>query len=84
MRLLLRHTVRSVKENKAQLAVILLTVIVVTAMFFATLTVGGLFTNLQTSLKARLGGETDLSVSGGVFSEAAFDEYIAENADSVE
>lgn len=84
MKLLLRHTVRSVKENKAQLVVILLTVIVVTAMFFATLTVGGLFTNLQTSLKARLGGETDLSVSGGVFSEAAIDEYLAENADEVE
>ena len=84
MRLLLSHTIRSIKDNAAQLAVILLTVTVVTAMFFATLTVGGLFTNLQTSLKARLGGDTDLSVSGGVFSEAAIDEYLSENADSVE
>lgn len=76
MSLLLRHTLRSIRGSIGQLIVIILTVTVVTAMFFVTLTIGGLFTNLQTSLKSRLGGDTDVTVSGKVFSEAKLTEFL--------
>lgn len=69
MGILFRHTVRSIRDNLGQLVVILLTITVVSALFFVSLTIGGLFNNLQTSLKSRLGKDADVTVSGGVFSE---------------
>lgn len=84
MKILLRHTLRSVKDNIGQLIVILLTVTVVSAMFFVTLTIGGLFTNLQTSLKSRLGGDTDISISGGVFSTAKLEDFSVAYADDID
>lgn len=84
MRILLRHTLRSIKDNIGQLIVILLTVTVVSALFFATVTIGGLFTNLQTSIRSRLNGDTDVTVENGTFSSARFNEFIEANSDKVE
>ena len=76
MGILFRHTVRSIRDNLGQLVVILLTITVVSALFFVSLTIGGLFNNLQTSLKSRLGKDTDVTVSGGVFSESQLNEVL--------
>lgn len=75
MNILLKHTLRSVRDNRGQLIVILLTVTVVSAIFFVTLTIGGLFTNLQTSIRARLGSDTDITLSGGVFARSRLEEF---------
>ncbi|MBR1747707.1 MAG: FtsX-like permease family protein, partial [Clostridia bacterium] len=83
MGILVRHTARSIKDNLGQLVVILLTVTLVSAVFFVTLTIGGLFTNLQTSLKARLGHGADVSVTGEAFSERKLKQY-ADSATDIE
>ena len=50
MGILFRHTIRSIRDSLGQLIVILLTITVVSALFFVSLTIGGLFDNLQTSM----------------------------------
>ena len=80
MGILIRHTARSIRDNLGQLIVILLTVTLVSAVFFVTLTIGGLFTNLQTSLKSRLGNGADLAITG-TFSERKIKNYAENNAD---
>lgn len=80
MGILVRHTARSIKDNLGQLIVILLTVTLVSAIFFVTLTIGGLFANLQTSLKSRLGHGADLSITG-TFSEKKLENYAKDNDD---
>ena len=76
MGILFRHTIRSIRDSLGQLIVILLTITVVSALFFVSLTIGGLFDNLQTSMKSRLGKDTDVTVSGGVFSETKLNEVL--------
>lgn len=76
MKILFNHTLRSIRDNIGQLVIIVLTVTVVSMLFFVTLTVGDLFDNVQTSIQARLGKDTDITVSGTVFSESQFDEFI--------
>ncbi len=83
MRTLFNHTLRSIRDNIGQLVIIILTVTVVSMLFFATLTIGGLFTNLQTSLQARLGKDTDVTVSATVFSETQLAEF-CESSDDIE
>ena len=82
MGILIRHTARSIKDTLGQLIVILLTVTLVSAVFFVTQTIGGLFTNLQTSLKSRLGHDADLTITGS-FSETKL-QNSAQNNDDVE
>lgn len=83
MKILFNHTIRSIKENKGQFLVIVLTITVVTCMLFIALTVGDLFYNLQFSLKSRVSSDTDIKIEG-IFSEAKLDEYYLENKDSIE
>lgn len=84
MNILLNHTLRSIKANKGQFAVILITVTVVTIMLFVSLTIGDLFYNLNVALDSRLGSKTDITIIGDVFSEAKFNEFLKNNEDSIE
>ena len=77
---------RSIRDNIGQLIIVILTVTVVSMLFFVTLTIGDLFVNLQTSIKARLGKDADFTVSATVFSESELDEFLSgrEDVDFVE
>ncbi len=69
MKIIFFHTLRSIKDNLGQLFVIVFTVTVLTALFFATLTLKDVFYNLQLSMANRLPGEAQISISGEVLSE---------------
>jgi putative ABC transport system permease protein len=84
MNILVNHTLRSIKSNKGQFATILITIIIVTALIFVSLTVGSLFYNLNVSIKSRLGSQTDITITGDIFSEARLNEFIANNSDKIE
>jgi len=60
---------------------IVLTVTVVSALFFVTLTIGDLFTNLQTSIQSRLGKDSDITVTAAAFSESQLDDFCAGRED---
>lgn len=77
MRTLFNHTLRSIRDSLGQLVIIILTVTVVSALFFVTLTIGGLFENVQTSIQSRLGKDSDVTATATVFSESEFDEFIS-------
>ncbi len=81
MKTLFNHTLRSIRDSLGQLVIIILTVTVVSALFFVTLTIGGLFENVQTSIQSRLGKDTDVTVTATVFSESEFDEFISGRTD---
>lgn len=83
MKILFNHTLRSIKQNKGQFLVIVLTITVVTCMLFVALTVGDLFYNLQLSLKSRVANDTDIKIEG-IFSQARLEEFYQENTDSIE
>lgn len=84
MNILFRHTLRSIRDNLGQLTVILLTITVVAAMFFVTVTIGGLFRNLQTSLKSRLSGDTDVRIYSEAFSDARLEDFLSDKGETVE
>ena len=84
MKIILNHTLRSIRSNLGQLAVIIFTVTVVTTLFFASLSLGDLFYNFQVEGFSRLSGEAEISVSGDVFSEEKFNEFIVDNQNEIE
>lgn len=86
MRTLFNHTLRSIRDSLGQLVIIILTVTVVSALFFVTLTIGDLFNNLQTSMRTRLGRDIDVTISATVISEADAEEFFLgrEDVESVE
>lgn len=69
MRIILNHTLRSIREHIAQPIVITFTVAVVTILFFASLALSDLFYNFQLSNMTRITGETDIAMKGSFFSE---------------
>lgn len=62
MGILLRHTLRSLGRNKGQTAVILVTVIVVTVMIFASLSMYDMFYNISAAEYRRAAGDADILV----------------------
>lgn len=83
MNILLKHTLRSIKSNIGQFAVIIITVMVVTAMIFVAFSISDLFYNLNVSLDSRLGSQTDICLSGELYSSAKLDEFLAENKSKI-
>ena len=84
MKVIFNHTLRSIRASKGQLAVIILTVAVVTMLFFATLTVGDLFYNFQVAGFSRLSGDAEIAMDGAIFSGEKLNEFLSENQDKVE
>lgn len=60
-----------------QLFVIVFTVTIVTALFFATLTLRDVFYNIQLSMATRLPGEAQIAVSGEIISEYELNEALS-------
>lgn len=75
MRILFSHTIRSIRHNKAQFAVIVITIAVVTALFFASLSLGDIFYNFQLLNKSRISGLTDIEIKGDIFSEREIENF---------
>ena len=86
MKIILRHTLRSIKDSLGQLFVIVFTITVLTALFFVTLTLRDVFYNLQLSMASRLPGEAEISVSGEIISEHELNDALSKlsNLDYVE
>lgn len=84
MNILVSHTLRSIKRNAGQFAVILVTVIIVVAMLFVALTIGDLFYNLNVSLSSRLGSATDITITGEIFPESKLNEFLVSNDNYIE
>lgn len=78
MKIILHHTLRSIKDSLGQLFVIIFTITVLTALFFVTLTLRDVFYNLQLSMASRLPGETDISISGEVLSEHELNDVLSQ------
>ena len=75
MKIIFNHTLRSIKANIAQPFIIIFTVTVVTMLLFAALSMKDLFYNFQLANLSRVAQDTDISVSGGIFSGERFSEY---------
>ncbi len=84
MNIILNHTLRSIKDNKAQVGLIIVTIAIVTIMIFVALSMTGLFYNLNISAESRLAGDTDIVLRGELFPKAKIDDYIKKNNDKIE
>lgn len=84
MRIILNHTLRSIRGNKGQIAVIVLTITVVTAMIFAAFSLSDLFYNLNVSNQSRLASDNDITVEGEYFSVSRFSDFLAEYDSDIE
>jgi ABC-type lipoprotein release transport system permease subunit len=84
MKIILNHTLRSVKNHKGQIALIITTIAVVTIMIFVALSISGLFLNINISAQNRLAENTDIAVSDGLFPKSLIDEFIDRNKDKIE
>ena len=76
MKIILHHTFRSVKDNLGQLFVIVFTVTILTALFFATLSLRDVFYNLQLSMATRLPDQAQIEIKGDILSEYEIDDAI--------
>lgn len=84
MRIILNHTLRSIKAHIGQPIVIVLTVTVATMLFFASLSLKDLFYNFQLANLSRVAQGADVSIEGGLFSGDRLDEFISEKSSEVE
>ena len=75
MRIILNHTLRSIRAHIAQPIIITFTVAVVTILFFASLALSDLFYNFQLSNMTRITGETDVAIKGNFFSEEKLSDF---------
>lgn len=75
MRIILNHTLRSIRAHIAQPIIITFTVAVVTVLFFASLALSDLFYNFQLSNMTRITGETDVAIKGNFFSEEKLSDF---------
>lgn len=62
MNILLRHTLRSLKKNRLQAAVIAVTVIIVTALLFVAFSMTDIFYSIASNEYARIGVDSDVMV----------------------
>ncbi|MDD4316498.1 MAG: FtsX-like permease family protein, partial [Clostridia bacterium] len=84
MNIILNHTLRSVKNNRTQIAVIVTTIAVVTLMIFVALSMTGLFYNINVASQSRLAGDTDIGLSGGeLFPLAKLEDFVSDNKQKV-
>lgn len=76
MKIILHHTFRSVKDNLGQLFVIVFTITIMSALFFATLSLRDVFYNLQLSMASRLPDQAQIEIQGDILSEYEVDDAI--------
>ena len=62
MNILLKHTLKSVKENRAQIVMIVITIIVVTVMIFASFSMYDIFFNINAAEYTRLAKDAHMIV----------------------
>lgn len=84
MKIIINHTLRSIRAHIGQPIVIAFTVTVVTMLFFASLVLGDLFYNFQLANLTRKVGQTDVSVKGTIISGEKLKEFEVENESSIE
>ncbi|MFW5780756.1 MAG: ABC transporter permease, partial [Bacillota bacterium] len=85
MNIILNHTLRSVKKNRTQIAIIITTIAVVTVMIFSALSLTGLFYNININAQSRLAGDTEIALSGEeFFPQAKVDFFKSENPNKIE
>ena len=71
---LLRHTIRSADSNKGQVAIIIITVMVVTAMLFVALTMFDVFYNINMNENDRVAQGADMLLGSNIDTTEFFSE----------
>lgn len=84
MNIILNHTLRSIKDNRAQIFLIITTIALVTIMIFVALSMTGLFYNININARSRLAENMDISLNGELFSKAKVEDYVRENDDKID
>lgn len=84
MRIIFNHTLRSIRQNKGEIVVIIATIVVVTAILFASLSLSDMFYNLSVSGQSRLASDNDISLDGDFFSVSRFEDYMHANSEKIE
>jgi putative ABC transport system permease protein len=84
MNIILNHTLRSIKNNRTQIALIVTTIAIVTLMIFVALSMTGLFYNINAASQSRLAGDTDIVLKGELFAMAKIEDYVTDNRKSIE
>ena len=84
MKIILNHTLRSMRAHIGQSIIIIFTVAVVSILIFASLSLGDLFYNFQLANQSRISGETDISISGDLFSDIRLEEFTNKYSDNIE
>lgn len=84
MNIILNHTLRSIKSNRNQIAIIITTITIVTVMIFVALSISGLFYNINISNQSRLAENMDIGMSGELFPIAKVENFVNTNTDTIE
>jgi len=87
MNIILKHTFKSMRQNKAQIAMVVATVMVVVAMFFASLSMFDIFFNINAAEFVRLSADADMIVGahydGQFYSPEELDNVLEPFADNI-
>ncbi len=87
MNIILKHTFKSMRQNRAQIAMIVATVMVVVGMFFASLSMFDIFFNINAAEFARLAADADMIVgehyNGKFYSPGELESFLAPFADNI-
>ena len=84
MKIILNHTLRSIRGNIGQAIVIFLTILIATMLIFVALSLGDIFYNFQYETQARLAQDSDITIQDGLFSSSKLKEFKDANADRIE
>lgn len=84
MSIILHHTLRSIRDHIYQTAIVVFTIIVVTALFFAAFALKDMFYCFHLMSLSRMAGDADVAIEGGFFSDAKLEEFCAGREDRIE
>ena len=85
MNIIFNHTLNSIKKNKGQIAMIIVTIVVVVIMLFCSLSFTDMFYNLNIKSKTRLPGDAEISLKGGeLFSKSQLEDFVVQNENQIE
>lgn len=84
MKIIFNHTFRSIKAKLGQPIIIIVTIAIVTVLLFASLSMKNIFYNFQLANLSRVAADTDVSIGGGIFSDAKLREFCDEKEDEIE
>ena len=84
MKIVINHTLRSIRAHVGQPIVITVTIAVVTFLLFVALSLNNVFYNFQLANLSRVASDADVSISGEIFSGNKLDEFLSAKDGEIE